>query len=188
MGRSNKVSNWPRAIATATISQMTVGVVSVIRTVHSAAPIRSPPASIAPRKPTAVPRTRVGKALGLISEEGPRPGAVGGLIVQEVHDRDHGSRVHDQEDQVERSDHESGDDQHLPTPPPFPERTAEHVEQKSDRPAHQQQPPRFITGEAFDPGEEVRDIEVGRRTRGAVTQANAREQSIQLFGERLASI
>src|SRR5215208_1068703 len=29
--------------------------------VHSAEPIRRPPANIAPRKPTAVPRTRVGK-------------------------------------------------------------------------------------------------------------------------------
>jgi hypothetical protein len=33
----------------------------VIRTVHSAAPMRSPPAIIAPMKPTAAPCTRVGK-------------------------------------------------------------------------------------------------------------------------------
>jgi hypothetical protein len=59
--RKSSVSHWPRARPTATMSQVTVGVVTLMSRVQRAAPTRRPPANIAPRKPTAVPRTRVGK-------------------------------------------------------------------------------------------------------------------------------
>src|SRR5919206_1169744 len=79
-----------------------------------------------------------GEALGLVGVAGTRPRAIGDLVYQEVHDRDQGVLVDEQEDKVERGHEQSGADEDLPAPPPLAEQAADHVEEEADAPADEQ--------------------------------------------------